>query len=140
MVQPAEEDAGRGGTGDRALPGARRRPARGIGGGLERVRPGTGVRHLGGFVQRSGEARRRVPAARGVPARRRVLRASLPLEGLGGLGWAAEDRRRPEADADSAALIDFFFAFSRCISGIWIGHQSFSLRMSCILGYQFEAF
>lgn len=91
-------------------------------------------------MQRSGEARQRAPETRGVPARRRVLRARLPLEGRGVLRRASEDRRRPETDADSATLIDFLFVFLRIemhFHKLELGIRVLGfhiVRMGCILG------
>jgi len=61
-----------------------------------------------GVGERAEQARRRVPAARGVPPRRRGLRVGLPHEGRGVLGGDPEGRRRPETNADFPALMDFF--------------------------------
>lgn len=61
-----------------------------------------------GVGERAQQARRRAPAARGVPPRRRGLRAALPREGRGVLGGDPQDRRRPETFADYPALMDFF--------------------------------
>jgi hypothetical protein len=58
-------------------------------GGLERVRPGPGARHIGrGVRERAKQARWWAPAARVVPPQRRGLRARLPqtcdVDGDGG--------------------------------------------------------
>lgn len=96
------------------------RPLSGLGrqarrprGGLARVGPGPGARHLGGGVGAGEEEEEdeRAPEARGAVARDRVLRARVAFQRSGVLGRPPEDGRRPEISADFPALIDFVSLF-----------------------------